>query len=1166
MTSSTKLPRSGNLWRLAVLAGVVVGLTACDGSPPVLLETRVVSDTNLEDGPYEVLTVARDDAGMASATLFWSSGGVGERVAMLPILEELGLEKGFLEAQPLGSVRYTAEIPGHAIGTVIRWGVEVCDQRGNCRTDPLVYPHDAYQFRVGVLPSRPEIDAVTPDEGPASGGTRLEVSGSDFRAGARVFVGGVEASHTEWIRSDLVVALTPPHVPATVDVEVRNPDDKAALLADAFRYFPSPSLLALDPPSGPSSGGTSVTLHGSNFFEGVRAFFDDVPCRRLVRVSAEQLTCDTPPGRPGFVDVEVAHAELGFAVLEAGYQYIAPPAVDSVSPDSGSDLGGTTLVIEGVDFREGASVTVGGLTCIDVVVESDSRITCVTPPGEPGVADVVVTNPDGQSATAIGGFSYLGPPVVIQVVPEDGPLAGGVPVRVQGAGFTEGTAVFFGDVQAELIDVVDGLELVVLLPPSALVGSPAPDSGVSSVDVLVVNTDPSDGRSDTLPDGFRYFWPPEVTQVTPPSGPTAGGTEVLIEGRFFREVEGGEFLVTFTHELIDGPLALLDVEVLSQGLIRAVTPPAPEGFVDVTVQNLAVSSGTLLAGYEYVPPPMVERVEPEDGPTFGGERVRVIGDNFQSGAVVSFGGQPCADVVFVSESELECTTPPGEEGFVDVVVTNPDGQLGVGEDDYEYLGVIVEPDHGLPVGFTRVRVLAAGMQSGVTLRFGGVIATDCQRVSDREIICQTPPHALGDVDVSFANPDGTGDEGEGIFSYREYVDRTLGRLPGSGANTNHVLAGDVDADGDLDVIASNGTPAGPETDEIFLNAGDGTFTRQALGTHLETSNTSDFGDLNGDALPDLVISSSGPQIGGAVLLENNGDGTFSQLATPGVSLGAFDAQLADLMGDGRDDLFVLTIGCNSGSPDDDLSDCNDLSVGRDGLFERTGAGAFSDRTSLIPHDIGLVHDHKFAVTDIDDDGDNDLIVLADNSLGGGFGGVPNRHRILYNRVNENLGFEEDASPFAGLVGELFDIEVGDIDGDGQEDAVVPSCNPPVGSSELVFRGVNGSLVQSLSAMPSEKGGCMFGVHLFDADSDGDLELAFTGDVGGRLVVRLYVNRGDGTYVDASAHAPSFGNLFVRGGKLASGDYDDDGDMDLIVAGADSGFTQLSGDVRLLSLE
>lgn len=1149
---------------MALLAFVSALLSACDDTPPVVLEARIVSDTNVEDGPYQVLAVARDDSGVASATLFWATGDIAHPVDMARFEPEKAFESG-----PVGSVRLEGAIPGHPIGTVVRWGIEVCDTRANCRMEPLAYPIDAYEFRVGILPSRPRIDDVRPNEGPSSGGTRVEISGTDLRDGVRVFFGGIPAAHTEWIRSDLVVALTPPHAPGTVHVEVKNPDDKGALLSNAFTYIPSPVLLNVEPSQGPTAGGTPVTLIGGGLSEGVRAFFDDVPCRRLVRVSDGELLCETPPGRAGFVDVEVRHPTTGVAVLPSGFEYIAPPLVDRVTPDSGTDLGGTTLVIEGADFRDGATVTVDGAPCLAVVVESPTRITCVTPPGESGVVDVVVTNPDGQQAVAIGGFSYLGPPVVIQVVPDEGPLGGGVEARVQGAGFGMSTAVYFGDEQAEVLHVVDGLELVVIVPPSAFVGTPAPASGLTSVDVLVVNTEPNDGRSDLLPNGFTYFWPPEVYTVTPPSGPTSGGTEVLVEGRFFRPIDGGVFGASFWAPNGEGDeieLPLLDVELLSSTALRARTPPGPKGFVDVTVQNLPLSFGRLVEGFEYIPPPRVDRVSPPDGPTFGGERVVVIGADFREGAVVTFGGRPCTDVVFLSENELECTTPPGERGYVDVVVTNPDGQSGTGERAYQYLGVIVEPDHGLPVGFTRVRIRGAGMQEGVTIRFGEVIATQCQRISEREVICQTPAHPLGEVDVRFTNPDGTGDVGEAVFSYRRYIDRTAGRLPGTGANTNYVRALDVDLDGDLDILAANGTPGGAEIDELFLNLGDGTFTRRALGAHLEVSNTVHAGDLNGDDLPDLVISSSGPIQSGAVLLVNQGGGNFSQMQAPGTTNGAFDAQLVDLLGDGQDDLFVLTIGCNSGNPGDDLSDCPDLSVGRDGLYERRPDGSFADRSHLVPHDIGLVHDHKFFVTDIDDDGDNDLVVLADNSVGGGFGGVPNRHRILYNRTNEGLGFVEDSTPFAGLVGELFDIEMGDIDGDGLEDAVVPSCHPPVGSSELVFRGVNGSLAQSFNALPSQQGGCMFGVHLFDLDHDGDLDLAFTGDVGGQLVVRLYVNRGDGTFVDASVWAPTFPGVFVRGGKVASGDFDGDGDLDLVVGGADSRAFQMEGDIRLLVLE
>jgi hypothetical protein len=1141
--------------RLVGLLGLCTSLTlagACDVAGPTVLETRVVADTNIETGPYEVITVLRDEAGIASVRLFWSAGGIGDRVEM----DEASIEGNAT------SVRYAGGIPGQPTGTVVRWGIEACDVLGNCRTDPLVYPVDAYEFRVGLIPSAPEILDITPDEGPESGGQRVEIEGSDFRAGAEVWFGQTRAAFVEYVRNDLVVALTPAHDSGTIDVRVENPDGETAEVADGYTFLPSPDLISVTPSVGPASGGTPVRLTGLNFFEGSRAFFDDVPCRSQVRLSELEIQCETPPGIPGFVDVEVRHPERGTSVAEDGFFYIAPPRIDVVEPGEGTDLGGTSIVIIGEDFDDAATVLIDGELCLDVEVVSAAEIRCTSPAGAPGVVDVEVVNPDGQSSVFVGGFNYLGPPVVIQVVPGAGPAAGGVEVRVLGAGLTEQTAVFFGDARAEVLERLDSLELIVLLPPTALPLTPAPESGLQDVDVRVVNEAEGDGREDTLANGFTYFWPPEVFEVVPSSGPTAGGTEVLISGRFFREWEDGELLVFFTTE--EGEvLPLLDVTLVSPTLIRGTTPPGPEGFVDVTVENFPESSGTLAAGYEYIPPPEVTAVQPPDGPTFGGERVSIIGDNFQEGALVTFDGLPCTGVVFVSETELTCVTPAHEEGVVDVTVINPDGQQGTGEGIYEYLGVVVQPDVGLPVGFTRVRILAAGMQQGVTIRFGDTLATDCQRVSDREAICQTPPHVRGDVDVAFANPDGTGDEAEDGFSYRELFDRTNDRLPGVSLNANDIMAGDVDLDGDLDLLVANGTPGGPEPDEVFFNDGLGQFTRELIGIDEDVSNTVSFGDLNGDNLPDLVIAVSGFGSGGARLVRNDGNGLFTQLDTPGATNGAFDAQLVDLVGDGRDDLFIIAIGCSDG---DDI-ECDDLSVGQDGLFERTGNNAnntWTDRSSLVPHDLGLVHDHKFTAIDVDLDGALDIVTFVDNGTPGfdGFAGIDNRHRILFNRAAQGQGFVE--SEFTDVVGDVFGIDSGDIDGDGVMDVVAPVCFPATGSSELVYRGNGSTLVQDLTALPAARNDCGVGVHLFDVDTDGDLEVLYVGATGSDLMARLYVNRGDGTFVDASGSLPNL-SLNVRGAEATSGDFDGDGDIDVALASV-SFFLDSAGDLRLLMLE
>jgi hypothetical protein len=81
-------------------------------------------------------------------------------------------------------------------------------------------------------------------------------------------------------------------------------------------------------------------------------------------------------------------------------------AVTGVTPSFGSTAGGTFLTIVGSSFQSGATVSVGGVAATGVVVVNSSTITAATGAHSAGAVDVVVTNPDTQSATLTGGFTY----------------------------------------------------------------------------------------------------------------------------------------------------------------------------------------------------------------------------------------------------------------------------------------------------------------------------------------------------------------------------------------------------------------------------------------------------------------------------------------------------------------------------------------------------------------------------------------------------------------------------------------------------------------------------------------------------------------------------------------------------------------------------------------
>ncbi len=84
----------------------------------------------------------------------------------------------------------------------------------------------------------------------------------------------------------------------------------------------------------------------------------------------------------------------------------AGPTLASVAPGQGLTGGGSNVTLTGQNFAPGARVTFGGTAATNVVVMSATQIAAVTPSHKQGGVSVVVTNPDGQSATLTGGFTY----------------------------------------------------------------------------------------------------------------------------------------------------------------------------------------------------------------------------------------------------------------------------------------------------------------------------------------------------------------------------------------------------------------------------------------------------------------------------------------------------------------------------------------------------------------------------------------------------------------------------------------------------------------------------------------------------------------------------------------------------------------------------------------
>lgn len=604
------------------------------------------------------------------------------------------------------------------------------------------------------------VQGVTPVSGPAEGGTVALVKGQGFAPGASVKFGPNPATGIS-VHSDSLISVTvPAGFAGPVDVTVENPDGKKATAVGAYEYVAATALLIeqVQPSSGPVTGGGVTVIKGKGFEPGATVTFGANPATGVSVESSSLVTCIAPAGEAGFVDVVVQNKSGDKATLVAGYKYVKDEklSVSEVQPSSGPAAGGGLALIKGQGFKAGAKVTFGTVPAIAPVVETDALITCTVPAGQPGAVPVTVENLDGAKAALADGYTYKvdAPLAITEVSPASGPVAGGGFVLVKGQSFVAGTTVSFGGALATGVTVESGTIISAVVPK----GAPG------KVDVVVKT--PA-GKQATLVGGYEYVLLAKlaIAQVTPGSGPAAGGGLVVIKGQGF----DGAASVTI------GGAPATGVIVETPSLITAVAPAGAAGPADVVVKNPDGASATLPDGYLYVAASVlsVGQVVPSAGPTSGGGLVVVKGTGFEPGATLRFGAVLATGVTVESASLLTAVAPPGAAGAVDVVVTNPGGASATLEGGYTYVSETplvvtqVVPASGPLEGGTLALVKGQGIEAGAAVWFGGVAVANATVESSGTISVLVPAGAAaGKVDVKVRNPDGA--ESTAIAAY-EYT-------------------------------------------------------------------------------------------------------------------------------------------------------------------------------------------------------------------------------------------------------------------------------------------------------------------------------------------------------------------------------------------------------------
>jgi DNA-binding beta-propeller fold protein YncE len=316
----------------------------------------------------------------------------------------------------------TADVISEFIG----WST-VAGDSGTCTgtTSPCeVTMEEAVELEAEFQPLPiPDVDAVSPTEGPTAGGTLVEITGTGLGAAAKVEFGGISVDDSEFISNTKtkIELKSPQHSAGTFPVIVTtgggtSPDTPD----DDYTYIAPPAVTGLSPSSGPVSGGNEVEIIGTRLGEASKVEFGTtvVEDSEFIENTETTIVLNAPAHEVGKVHVRVT--TIGgisgkFAVDQ--YTFVGPAALSVGTAGTGSGSvtcdGGTcastypfgtqvTLAAAPSAGSSFAGWSGGGCTgtgpCV-VILEANTAVTATfntnppppPPPPPPGTPEVAPT-------------------------------------------------------------------------------------------------------------------------------------------------------------------------------------------------------------------------------------------------------------------------------------------------------------------------------------------------------------------------------------------------------------------------------------------------------------------------------------------------------------------------------------------------------------------------------------------------------------------------------------------------------------------------------------------------------------------------------------------------------------------------------------------------------
>lgn len=433
----------------------------------------------------------------------------------------------------------------------------------------------------------------------------------------------------------------------------------------------------LEPIAGADLGGVTVTITGVKFTGATSVKFGALDATSFTVVDDTVITAVSPEQPSGQVTVSVTTPD-GTTADTAGSKFtytLSPPRINSVSPVSGSELGGTTVTISGRKLSGTNRILVGG-TSVNFTIVNDNTVTFVTPSRPTGSVTVGVTTVAGSDELS-NAFTYtVAGPTVTGISPSAGVDTGNSTVTITGTRFTGVTNVLFGSTPAASF-VVNSQTSISAVTPAGTVGpvnvnvvtaaGPSESTTVftyiASTPTYTISSNPSSGIFN---EGQSITWTIATSNI-------ANGTIL------YWQLSGNASAADFTQAVTSGQMTVNNNQATAT--LTAVNDLTTEGNEQFTFQVRSGSaSGPIVAGLNatiqdtsLTPAPSITSITPAKGVNTGGTSVSIAGNYFSGATSVKFGTTNATGVTVVSNTAINAVTPAGTAGNVNISVTTPAG-------------------------------------------------------------------------------------------------------------------------------------------------------------------------------------------------------------------------------------------------------------------------------------------------------------------------------------------------------------------------------------------------------------------------------------------------------------------------------------------------------------